>query len=1118
MCHLSFVALPAVLLLSAADALSSEGDAEYVALRRMIGQEKYAEAISTCMDLIREHPDFLPLYETLPEVAQYAGNLDKAITFFESRVEDGTALPFVYYGLGNAFYSKHDYRTAVVCFNNAIEAGNTTAECYRGLEYAYEKLEGLDAATRYFNLLCHRDPHNPNNWYGLALAYWTRPDYDRVKSCLREALARRPGERRYVQAQVAAAYLRGETDSVSGIMNRLIARASEELDFSGKEFLKSFVVIGHFNRDRYQSALQTIEEIIADGKTYGYLRWLGWGYKRMSDVKFLMGEYQPAISFAKDAATVAEKVGDEELLLASLSQLFEAYSEMGDFYNALETAYRKQTVSTEKGMLREGTRALGDIAWTLHSLGSDDLALEYAIEALGRSETLRVDLRLLYPLHTILGLIYEGLGDYSEAVKHFSYAAKLIPRDNIWRRTMAVNHGQLGRAFLKLHEYARAKRHLSMQLHLARTEGYEFEVSSAEVYLGVLYLAQGDFSRSRIVLESSYERACRLNQVHSMLTSARGLSVLAEKANRLNEAVLWREKAISAIESMGLWHERIMSLSGGNRELLTDYEEYVRLLCALGKSELAFEAAEKTKSLSLARFVSIPQIEKTALGSDPRNSRLLAMHKVIMRMHSQIASWGRPMVPSSNNDSTLSMLSALNHLEMTFQKTLDTLRDANDKVFKLLKPNIHSLADIQQNYLQPNQSLIEYIVGENSTTVIVVRKDTIGSYTINMTRRGLKELLSQISRVYSEGVKSIPVMNAAVADFDIEKLHRAYRVILHRAILLSGGSKALTIVPDGILTNLPFEILVTGWSKGSEATTHSEPHFVIGQYLINYALSASTDLDLRRQTHRAPKLILAIGDAVISKNTPRRGPYIPGPKESFVSGGSRYYPGVRRELGAIRSTFGDEATVLSQFSATATRFSLEASQYRILHLAAHVDFDEARPLYSLIALSNDAHNESSMGLRAIDFLSLDLNADLIVLSGCKTGRLSGEAGLDGMTSTIMISGVPSVIASLWNVDDEVTASLMEKFYTYLKNGFHRSEALRRAKIDMIKTGHSDPFYWGAFVLWGDGDKILTRDLSDEPANTKLLTIAIGGILIVCFCCVYTLIRRRISGPGFLSPR
>jgi hypothetical protein len=100
----------------------------------------------------------------------------------------------------------------------------------------------------------------------------------------------------------------------------------------------------------------------------------------------------------------------------------------------------------------------------------------------------------------------------------------------------------------------------------------------------------------------------------------------------------------------------------------------------------------------------------------------------------------------------------------------------------------------------------------------------------------------------------------------------------------------------------------------------------------------------------------------------------------------------------------------------------------------------------------------------------------------------------------MIAGVPSVIASLWNVDDEVTASLMETFYTYLKKGVGRGEALRSAKLDMIKTGRSDPFYWGAFVLCGDDGKISIAELPGESSGTSaliLLLVGFSGAFVVC---------------------
>ena len=101
-----------------------------------------------------------------------------------------------------------------------------------------------------------------------------------------------------------------------------------------------------------------------------------------------------------------------------------------------------------------------------------------------------------------------------------------------------------------------------------------------------------------------------------------------------------------------------------------------------------------------------------------------------------------------------------------------------------------------------------------------------------------------------------------------------------------------------------------------------------------------------------------------------------------------------------------------------------------------------------------------------------------------------------------------MIASLWNVDDEVTASLMETFYTYLKRGVGRGEALRSAKLDMIKSGRSDPFYWGAFVLYGDGGTISIGDYVDEGSGTSALIPTLVGLAAACGACIIILTRRH----------
>jgi hypothetical protein len=92
---------------------------------------------------------------------------------------------------------------------------------------------------------------------------------------------------------------------------------------------------------------------------------------------------------------------------------------------------------------------------------------------------------------------------------------------------------------------------------------------------------------------------------------------------------------------------------------------------------------------------------------------------------------------------------------------------------------------------------------------------------------------------------------------------------------------------------------------------------------------------------------------------------------------------------------------------------------------------------------------------------------------------------------------------------------METFYTYLKNGAGRAEALRNAKLDMIKSGRSDPFYWGAFVLCGDCGKIAIEDVPDQPpVKVALIPTLVGFsaasvVLIILFWREHKIRRKSV---------
>jgi len=191
--------------------------------------------------------------------------------------------------------------------------------------------------------------------------------------------------------------------------------------------------------------------------------------------------------------------------------------------------------------------------------------------------------------------------------------------------------------------------------------------------------------------------------------------------------------------------------------------------------------------------------------------------------------------------------------------------------------------------------------------------------------------------------------------------------------------------------------------------------------------------------------------------------------------------------------------VLVRNEATRLKAKDLSSQYDILHFAAHAELKADDPLSSALLLAKGDGDEGRLEVREV--FEMNLNASLVVLSGCETGlgQLSSGDELVGLTRAFIYAGTPSVVASLWKVDDHSTAQLMSGFYKNLKT-MTKLEALRQAQLAMIRgNGESDllarrgvggiaklgdtpavaspsqssistshPYFWAPFILVGDG--------------------------------------------------
>jgi CHAT domain-containing protein len=132
----------------------------------------------------------------------------------------------------------------------------------------------------------------------------------------------------------------------------------------------------------------------------------------------------------------------------------------------------------------------------------------------------------------------------------------------------------------------------------------------------------------------------------------------------------------------------------------------------------------------------------------------------------------------------------------------------------------------------------------------------------------------------------------------------------------------------------------------------------------------------------------------------------------------------------------------------------------VLHLACHGQFRPDNPLFSSLRLGDG-------WLTVYDAYALEIDCGLVTLSACETGLSAIAPGdeLIGLARAFFSTGTPSLLVSLWNADDESTASLMRAFYTRLRAGDRPAAALRHAQRALLEH-QPHPFFWSPFVLLG----------------------------------------------------
>jgi CHAT domain-containing protein len=305
-----------------------------------------------------------------------------------------------------------------------------------------------------------------------------------------------------------------------------------------------------------------------------------------------------------------------------------------------------------------------------------------------------------------------------------------------------------------------------------------------------------------------------------------------------------------------------------------------------------------------------------------------------------------------------------------------------------------------------------------------------------------------------------------------------FRSLLGKVASRLEGKRRLVIMPHGRLWALPFESLVD-----------QQDRFLVQTHDVHYVLSATLAVALTQSEARdgpadGRRAFVGMGDPVydwasFSQGRPEgRAPAntrglelwteAAGGAAASASGTLQRLPGTAKELRSIAGLFPGQSDLYLRARASEELVKKGAlGGHRIVHVATH---GLIAPHYEALALTLAPDSQEDGFLMGSEIAELDLDADLVVLSACQTGREKGHREtVWGLPLSLRAAGARRVVLSLWSVDDDATADLMSRFYrplTQATPSYHRSlSEAKRAMVDQAKWSH--PFYWAAFVLLGN---------------------------------------------------
>ncbi len=743
----------------------------------------------------------------------------------------------------------------------------------------------------------------------------------------------------------------------------------------------------------------------------------------LGGVAWQLGEAGTALEHFERALEHHRAAENPRQIASVLNNQAALYRSIGEPENALELYRQVLEIAEETDDRRATGRAFNNLGYAYFLLGEAERARGYFERALALRRELG-DRRGEATTLNNLGSVHVNLGELAEAVELHRQSLELKRQLGDRRGEMSLL-GILGRELAELGDAAAAREHLERAVKLC----LELDSPRATAWLDNVraraLLAMGDADQALPAADRAAalrrELGDRAGEAESLVVAARAARVagnLDPARQRLDDALALLETLRARIGNPNL-RAAFLAARRDAWELSVDLKmEQHRRQPDAGWDRAAFEAGERLRARALLDLLADAGAEASH-GTDPE---LADRHRELVRNLSLKVGrqTGRRPPPDS-----AALAAEIEKLRAELDLLESRMRRQQPGWAALVGSEPLSATKVQR-LLDDQTLLLAYFLGEERGFLWALTSSTLDVFELP-ARTDIEAAGRRVHEAWG---------TLATAD---RARQRAAAARLSEIALgpvadrLGPAKQRIAVVAGGVLSYVPFAALplpsaVPNAAPGQRVIDH---HEVV--HLPSASVLGSREVTRTARRAVGPPTLTVLADPVFTTQDPR------GPELYAL-------PATRREAAAITAAApAGSVTQLLGFDArrdAALGGLLRDASY--IHFATHGVVDDLHPRLSGLALSrSDAEGRPIDGmLRLAEIYRLELDAELVVLSGCRTalGREIRGEGLIGLTRGFLYAGTRQVMASLWQVDDQATAELMERFYdAVLNRGFEPSD-------------------------------------------------------------------------------